>query len=414
MVPSVRYYFYLVVQKISDTDDPPRVTTVQAQARAALRLAVGFALAAAGAAVLPHDTGAWLPLHLFLVGALGLAVSGVTRLFAVTWSAGSPSPSTLVATQRWLLAAGVGGLAVGRELDAPVVVLAGFGLCVSGALALLGALLLADVRHARVRRFDAALRYYLTAITAGLVGTALGAAMVSGGTGLRDAHVILNLLGFLGLVIAGTLPTFAATQVRMKVSPRATPRRLGGNLVWLAGALVVAASAELAGAPRVAAGGLLAYAAGLLHLLTALPRPGRKQFAWAGPRLVLLAAGLAWWIVIVVVAAVRVLAGQPAFPEPLVVTLVVAGYAQILLGSLAYLAPVLRGGGHRHLSAGFATTRSWVAVAAANLGGLAWLAGWPALTVVATAVLAADLAQRSIRLARTPSVPDLPKETVDV
>lgn len=399
---------------MSETATRPRVTTVQAQARAALRLAVGFGLAAAVAAVVPHRTGSWLPLHLFLVGTLGLAVSGATRLFAVTWSAGVPAHPTLVAVQRRLLAVGAGGLALGRELGAPAVLLAIFGLCVTLALVLLGFLLLADVRHARVRRFDAALRYYVAAIAAGLVGTGLGAGLVIGHAGLRDAHVVLNLLGFLGLVIAGTLPTFMATQVRMKLSPRANPRRLGANLAWLGAALVVTAAGELVDAPVASAAGLLAYAGGLLHLLTTLPRPGRKQLSWAGPRLVLLGAGLAWWIGVVVVAAIRVLAAEPAFAEPLVVVLVVGGYAQILLGSLAYLGPVLRGGGHRHLSAGFATTRSWVAVAAANGGGIAWLAGWPALTAAAITVLGADLAHRSIRLARTPPVPDPPRETVDV
>ena len=393
--------------------DRSRVTTVHAEARAALRLAVGFAVAGGAAAVVPHATGAWLPLHLFLVGALGLAISGATRLFAVTWSAGSPAHPTLVVAQRRLLAIGAGGLAVGRELDAPVVVLAAFGLCVSGSLALLAILLRADVRHARVRRFDAALRYYFVAIAAGLVGTGLGASLVTGHAGVRDAHVVLNLLGFVGLVIAGTLPTFAATQLRMKLAAGATARRLGGNLAWLGSALVVAAAGELVDAPMGAGAGLLAYAGGLVHLVTALPRPGRKQLAWAGPRVALLGAGLLWWVATVVVAATRVLAGEPAFAEPLVVTLVVGGYAQILLGSLAYLGPVLRGGGHRHLSAGFATTRSWVAVAAANLGAVAWLAGRPALTAIAITVLAADLAGRSIRLARTP-VPDPPRETVDV
>lgn len=387
---------------------------MQAEARAALRLAVGFAVAGGAAVVVPHRTGSWLPLHLFLVGALGLALSGATRLFAVTWSAGSPSHPTLVVAQRRLLAVGAGGLAMGRELDAPALVLAAFGLCVTGALLLLAILLRADVRHARVRRFDVALRSYFAAIAAGLVGTVLGAGLVTGHGGLRDAHVVLNLLGFLGLVIAGTLPTFMATQVRMKLSTRATPRRLGVNLVWLATAVVVAATGVLVDAPLAGGAGLLAYASGLLHLLTALPRPGRKQLAWAGPRLVLLGAGLVWWITTVVVAAARTLAGQPTFAEPLVVALAVGGYAQILLGSLAYLGPVLRGGGHRNLSAGFATTRSWVAVAAANLGGLAWLAGLPELTAAASAVLAADLAWRSIRLTRTRALPDPPRETVDV
>ncbi|HRD99682.1 MAG TPA: hypothetical protein PLV68_00185, partial [Ilumatobacteraceae bacterium] len=55
--------------------------------------------------------------------------------------------------------------------------------------------------------------------------------------------------------------------------------------------------------------------------------------------------------------------------------LVIGGFAQILVASLAYLGPVLRGGGHRRLSAGFAITRSWTSLAAGNAAALAALTG---------------------------------------
>lgn len=90
-----------------------RVTIVQGQARAALRLAAAFAVAATTAMVVPHRTGAWLPLHLFLVGSVLLSISDAARLFAVTWSAGEPADHRLVAAQRWLLATGAAGLAGG-------------------------------------------------------------------------------------------------------------------------------------------------------------------------------------------------------------------------------------------------------------------------------------------------------------
>jgi hypothetical protein len=64
----------------------------------------------------------------------------------------------------------------------------------------------------RVGRFHPALHFYLAALGFGVVGTGLGAAMVTGSDGLRDAHVTVNLLGLVGLVIAGTLPFFIATQ----------------------------------------------------------------------------------------------------------------------------------------------------------------------------------------------------------
>src|SRR3546814_14742063 len=51
--------------------------------------------------------------------------------------------------------------------------------------------------------------------------------------------------------------------------------------------------------------------------------------------------------------------------------LVVAGYGQILWGSLAYVVPMLRGGGHERLGEGFAVTRSWLGLGAAHAAGIA-------------------------------------------
>jgi nitrite reductase (NO-forming) len=377
----------------------PRVKAVHAQTRTTLAMALAFAAAAAVAVVVPHNTGAWLPLHLFLVGALLLAISGATRLFAVTWSAAEPVRGLPVDAQRWLIAVGTVGLAVGRERDLPTGIVAASGLCVTAALVLLGGLLIVETRRARLRRYDPAVHFYLGAVAAGIVGTGLGAAMVTGRSSVRDAHVLVNLLGLVGLVIAGTLPFFTATQARMKMSRRATPRRLHLDLAWLALALTVATTGALTEHPAAVAVGLAAYAAGLLFLASTLPRPGRKQLRWAGPRLVQLAAGLGWWIGAVVFAAARAAVGQGVFPESLVVALVLGGYVQILVGSLAYLAPVLRGGGHVRLTAGFATTRSWLSLAAGNVAAVAWIAGHPVVAVAAIVVLAADLLVRAAALA---------------
>ena len=385
-------------ERSTDTAATPRVKVVHAQTRRTLALAAAFAVAAPAAVFAPHKTGAWLPLHLFLVGAVLLAISGASRMFTVTWAAGEPVTGAPVAAQRWLIAGGAAGLAIGRELDWPSFALAAAGMAVMSGLVLLGALLVAEARTAKVRRFHPAVAAYLVAVGFGVVGTGLGAAMVSGRAGLRDSHVIVNLLGLVGLVIAGTLPFFAATQTRMKMNGRATPRRLHANLIWLTTSVAVASVAAAAKSHAVEGAALAAYAAGLAQLATLLPRPARKQLRWAGPRLLLLAAGVMWWASSVGVAAGHALAGSPVFTEQLVVTVVIGGYAQILLASLAYLGPVLRGGGHERLSAGFALTRSWVAPVAANVAALAWIGGAATVTGVALAVLAVDLAGRAAAL----------------
>jgi nitrite reductase (NO-forming) len=335
---------------------------------------------------------------LFLVGALLLAISGASRLFTITWSAAPPVTGGRIVAQRWLLAVGASGLAAGRELEWPVAILAAAGLCVTAGLLLLVSLLVTETRTAKVRRFRPAVAYYVTALVFGIIGTALGAALVTGRADIRDPHVIVNLLGLVGLVIAGTLPFFVATQVRMKMHRRATPRQLHANLAWLATSTAVSAVAAYQEVNVVEGAALIAYAAGLVHIALLLPHPGAKQLAWAGPRLVQLGAGVAWWAGAVVVGAQHAFAGHDVFSEQLVVTLVVGGYVQILIASLAYLAPVLRGGGHVQLSAAFATTRSWVALAAANGAGAAWVSGYPRVTCLALAVLAIDVVWRSGRL----------------
>ena len=76
-----------------------RVAVAQRQARVTLVLAGAFAVTAAVTAVVPHRTGAWLPLHLFLAGTVLLAISGAAPLFAVTWAAGPPPPARVAATR---------------------------------------------------------------------------------------------------------------------------------------------------------------------------------------------------------------------------------------------------------------------------------------------------------------------------
>jgi hypothetical protein len=75
--------------------------------------------------------------------------------------------------------------------------------------------------------------------------------------------------------------------------------------------------------------------------------------------------------------------------------LVVAAYGQIVWGSLAYLLPVLRGGGHERLGEGFATTRSWIGLVAVNLAGAALVADHPGVARVAVVVWLVDAALRS-------------------
>lgn len=378
-----------------------RVARVHAHARVTLAMAAGFVVAASVAVVVPHDTGPWLPLHLFLVGGLLGAISGATQLLGVTWSASPAPPAALVITQRTALGIGALGIALGRELGSTLLVGIG-GTFVVTALALLAAALVGIRRRAKVTRFRPALDAYVVAVALGVLGSTAGALMAVGRAGdhpdrVLAAHATTNLLGLVGIVIAATIPWFVPTQARTKMAPRATAAAVRCLVGVLALATVSAVTGSLLGEPTVAGIGLATYGLGVVATFAFVPRLGRRQLDWAGPRLVQLFAGLAWWALCVGLLADAAFRSQP-LPTDVVEALVVGAYAQILAGSLAYLAPVLRGGGHIRLGAGFGATRSWVGLVVGNVAAVAALSGRTDLLAAAILVWVLDLAARATRL----------------
>lgn len=372
-----------------------RVARSHAQTRTTVRLSLAFLAAAALAAV--AGEGRWLALHLLLAGGVVLAISGVSLMLTVTWSAAPAPADGWVWAQRLLVAGGAAGVAVGRHQDLGDGVVGAAGAGYVAGVVLLAVLLVATVRAGVERRFDPAVGAYVAALAAGLGGVAVGIHMALDGLTLplRHAHVALNLLGLVGLVVGGTLPFFAATVGRARMATHATPARLVAVDAVLALGLAVAVTGLLVEAGSLATAGLVAYAAGILAAAWAMPRPTRRSLRWAGPRVVALWAGTGWWAAAVVALALGRGDGPGvAMAGPWITALVVAGYLQILWGSLAYLLPVLRGGGHERLSAGFARTRSWSALAAANVAGVSLVLEADALAAAALCVWGADAAVR--------------------
>ncbi len=378
---------------------PDRIRRSHAQTRTTLRLALAF-IAAAALAV-PAGGSRWLVLHLFLVGGVMLAISGVSLMLTVTWSAAPAPAGRWVVAQRTLVAVGAAGVAFGREVGVSDIIVGIAGAAYLAGLLLLAGLLIATIRRGVERRFDVAVAFYLAAIAAGVVGVTLGVQLVVGeaSVGMRSAHVTTNVLGLVGLVVAGTMPFFAATVGRSKMSPLARPINLTVTLGVLLTGLAIAVVGLAIDARTLAAVGFAGYALGIAGVLRLLPRPKRRQLRWAGPRLLALWAGGCWWAV-----AVAATAADAASAHRLVfggrwVLVVVLGYAQILWGSLAYLLPMLRGGGPDRLSAGFASTRSWLGLAAANTAAASVALSLPTeVTTVAVAVWVLDSAWRAGRV----------------
>jgi nitrite reductase (NO-forming) len=376
------------------------VAEVHAQTRQGLVVAAGFVVAAVLAGITRMGAGGWLPLHLFVVGGLLSAISAATQMLAVTWSAAPAPRPAVAAAQRWALAAGTVALAVGRETDQTWVFVAG-GATVVIAMLALGLILIRVRRQAVTGRFAPAIETYVAAVVAGAAGMSLGIVLGTGRAGdraaeLRGAHLILNVFGLIGLVIAGTLPYFAATQVRSKMSPRATPTAMRVTCLGLAAATVVAATGEILDRSGLVAGGLISYALGLLVIAAMLPVYSRGRLRWAGPRVVQLLTGLAWWAAMAVALALASIEGTD--DRTILQALVIGGFAQILIASLAYLGPVLRGGGHQRLTAGFATTRSWMSVVAGNAAAVAALASHGSVLAAVLAMWLTDVVVRAGRL----------------
>jgi hypothetical protein len=379
---------------------PRRVAEVHAQTRRGLTVASVFTMTAAITGVAGVGTGWWPALHLFVVGGLLSAISATTQMLAVTWSAGPPPRPAVAGTQRWALAVGTVALVVGRETDRQWLFVAG---AVAAITSMLG--LAAIVVHVRRRsvtdRFAPAIDAYVAAIVAGSAGMSLGVLLGTGHAGrraaeFRNAHLLLNVFGLVGLVIAGTLPFLAATQVRSKMPSRATAVAMRTAFLALAAATAGAAAGAITDRPGVVAAALAGYAIGLLAVAAMLPVYATTRLRWAGPRAIQLLTGIGWWIASTVALAHVRLSGTD--DGPVLRALMIGGFAQILVASLAYLGPVLRGPGHQRLTGGFAATRSWVSLAAGNLAGAAALTGHHMVLAVAMIVWLVDIVARTARL----------------
>ena len=378
-----------------------RVAATHLQTRRGLLVTVAFLVAAAVATVAADNW--WLPLHLFLVGAVLSAVATTTQMLAITWSSSPPTRPWLAIAQRWTLAAGAVGVVVGRDGGSDRLIEIGAALVIVALLAMVP-ILMAIRRGAVTDRYRPAIDAYLVAHVAGAAGATLGVLLATGRTGthyveIRSAHVTINLFGLVGGVIAATLPYFTATQVRSKMNRRATPRAIRVVLAGLGAAVAVAVIGQLTGRPGVAAVALVVYAGALVRVVTLLPIYDPSRWRWTGPRLAQLLCGIAWWTAMTVVYAIEV--GRDRLGGTALLTLAIGGFAQILVASLAYLGPVVRGGGQAQLTAGFRATRSWISLAAGNIAALGALLERRSLLLIAVAVWVADIAARAVWLLAT-------------
>lgn len=379
-----------------------RVAVSHRIASAAFRIAGLFGVVAVVWAVVVLVRGGswWGPLHSFLAGTVLFAIAGASQMFTITWAAAPPPPSAVSTAQRRIMAAGVALVLWGVASE--TLWAGGLGaVTVVVGLGLLAYSLVAAIRKSLLRRFDLATRFYLLAIGSGIVGVGLGGVMATDIAGtrftdIRTAHARLNLVGLLGLTIAGTLPTILPTFVPSKaVSGKEAVAAWWAALV---ASLTMAAGALLGG---VAAGIGVALAGVALGLILGgiqfrLRGKGRK----GGLPYLQVSIGVCWLVIWTLVDGVSLARGETAMPfTGWTAAAALVGVGQVLLGSFAYLIPVLAGPPPR-LGRNLARTKGhpWLPLLAANAGGVALVVGAGEVAVASLALWLLDFGWRLARL----------------
>lgn len=370
-------------------------------------------LAAAGGALIASAVdGAWwwqwLALHLALLGGISQLVLGAGQFFSCAFLATTPPSRQVTAAQLVVWNVGTASVAVGVVAAVGPLVDAGGGLIVLGLL--LFASSLRAMQRRSLQRARWAVRWYQASASCLALGALVGVLLAAGVAwrhgSLLGAHLALNLAGWLGTAIVGTLHTFfpSLTGTRLRFE------RLQGPSfgLWLLGVLATALAAAFAVDPLAVVGWLsLLAAAALLALNLVASLRARSGPLSLPARLVTLAQGfLVAGLGVALVAAILHGAGGPlaTSTRPEVAALLLAGWIGLTVaGSLLHLLAVLAR--VRHVTAGLpparpvadlATTAVCAAAVAAwtlsevhGLGSLAPVA--LAIRLVATLVIAAQI-----------------------
>ncbi|MDO5535383.1 MAG: copper oxidase, partial [Propionibacteriaceae bacterium] len=349
----------------------------------------------------------WLMVHLVLLGALSHSALVWSEHFAHTLLRSLPDEAGRRRQSVRIGLLGIGSLLVFVGVPGEWWWLVVVGACLVSAAVLWHAAHLVHVlRGSLPNRFRVVTRYYIAASLCLPVGAGLGATLAFGLSEelhgrILTGHMSLNLLGWVGLTVTGTLVTFWPTLLRTRMDERAETLARQA-LPLLVGGLVVLVAGGLAGWRPVALAGLALYVAGLVWwgraLVVPLRAKGLREFAPASvlAALVWAIVGLAWvgWLL----ATTGSWAAVTDASFTLAAVFAVGFAAQLLFGALSYLIPSVMGGGPSVVRAGQAWFDRWALwrLVVVNAGLLLWLfpsPSWVRVTVssLVTFALAAFL-----------------------
>lgn len=342
----------------------------------------------------------WLMVHLLMLGAVTAAM--------LIWSAHFTQ-----ALRRRSLPSGRKGEAVrlaGHSIGA-IAVIVGIAAPVPAAVIAGAAVIVAVVawhvieisvtaKGAFANRLGWSTWAYVGAGVAMIAGIVMGVllsrspASVDGAARLYLAHVTLMILGWVALTVMATLITLWPTVLAVRLPDESVPLGRAGLLVMGGGVLatvgLIGADARVGSAIAVA---LVAVGIGLVGVPMAQAvrtRPPTTVAGWhLGAAVVWLAGSVLTWAVFVMTADDW---GQAQSRMGGVVAAVVAGgAAQVLLGALSHLIPMVLGGGpHAVRSSRESIERKALARFVLMNGGVAlWVLPAPSLVRVGGSVLAA-------------------------
>ncbi len=360
----------------------------------------------------------WLLLHLFLLGAVTHSILVWSQHFTDALLHSAPTGTAYRARSVRLFLCNSGAVLVVVAVPTDRWVLAAAGAsAVALAVGWHAVSLVVQLRRGLGSRFAVTVRYYVASAALLPFGALFGVLMARGlseqwHVRIMVAHVMVNVLGWMGLTVLGTVVTLWPTMLRTRIAEgaeqtalRALPVLLGGLLVGVAGCLL--------DVRPLAGGGLLGYVVGLVLLArpfvsVARTKPPLHFATWS------VAAGVAWLAGLVTVLGVGLLVAPSwmdahELSESLTPGLAAGFGAQVLLGAMAYLVPVVVGGGPTGVRAANVEMDRGGAlrVAVTNGGVLVFLlpAPSPVRVVVSAAVLVAlaaflPLMFRAMRAAR--------------
>lgn len=302
----------------------------------------------------------WLLIHLMLLGALSHAILVWSQYFATALL-----KRIVTAQERRRQSLRLGLMSGGTVVVVSGVLAELWPLTLAGALLVAAAAgwhglwLYRSLRGSLPSPFAASVRYYIAAACFLPVGAGLGTWISTGLASplherLTLAHALVNLLGWVGMTVAGTLITLWPTMLRTRIAPNAA-LRLRRALPVLAISVLLAAGAAAAGQLLLAAVGVAGYLAGLgvtaspfIHAAKAKPP---RSFATLS-----VLSAVCWWVG-TLIWTLYALAASPDWTQmgqffDTIAPYLAAGFgAQVLLGALSYLVPVVLGGGPRPVRA---------------------------------------------------------------